>query len=256
MSLPAEPLQVSRVLVAGASGDIGGALLRQLAASDIRVGAHFHQHRDRLDALASELAWPSDRLQMFGGALDSQAACHALVDQFVGWAGGIDALVQLTGTITNPCAWEDLTEAEWSADLQVNLSGPFFLAQRAMFHMRDGGGRVVLMSTGSARHGGGRNSLAYGVAKAGIECLTKGLARDGAARGILVNAIAPGFIQTQFHVRRARRDAEALRKRAELIPLRRAGTPEDVARLITYILSRGGDYITGECMSVSGGDWL
>ena len=249
-------LRGQRVLVAGASGDIGRALLQQLAPHGVQLGAHYHENRSRLEALAGELAWPAERLQLLGGQLDGQASCHALVDAFVEWAGGIDALVQLTGTIANPCSWEQLTEAEWLQDLNVNLSGPFFLAQRAMPHMRENGGRVVLMSTASAGHGGGRNSLAYGVAKAGIECLTKGLARDGAAHNILVNAIAPGFIDTQFHTRRARRDAEAMRKRAELIPLRRAGSPDDVARLIVYLLSAGGDYITGERVSVSGGEWL
>jgi 3-oxoacyl-[acyl-carrier protein] reductase len=245
-----------RVLVAGASGDIGRAVMRQLAPHDVWLGAHYHERRSSLESLARDLAWPAERLHLLGGPLQQQAACHALVDAFVAWAGGIDAMVQLTGTIANPCSWQDLSEQDWLTDVNVNLSGPFFLAQRAMAHMRGRGGRLVLMSTASARHGGGRNSLAYGVAKAGIECLTKGLARDGAADNILVNAIAPGFIDTQFHVRRAGRDAEAMRKRAELIPLRRAGSPDDVARLIVYLLSSGGDYITGECVSVSGGDWL
>lgn len=244
-----------RILIAGASGDIGRTLVTMLAADGATIGGHYCERRAPLDAAAAAAGLGDDRFRAFGGDLGGQAGCHALVDEFVEWAGGIDALVQLTGTIANPVSWEDLTEQEWRTDLDVNLSGPFFLAQRAMKHMSSGG-RVVFMSTASARHGGGRNSLAYGVAKAGIECLTKGLARDGASRNILVNAIAPGFIDTQFHVRRAHRDADAMRKRAELIPLKRAGTPADVARLITYILSSGGDYITGECISVSGGDWL
>jgi NAD(P)-dependent dehydrogenase (short-subunit alcohol dehydrogenase family) len=82
------------------------------------------------------------------------------------------------------------------------------------------------------------------------------LARDGAAHDILVNAVAPGFIETKFHTQVMGRSPEDLKKRAELVPLKRAGRPDDVARMIVYLLSPGGDYITGQCLAVSGGDWL
>lgn len=249
-------LRVSRVLIAGASGDIGRALIRLLGGSVAKLGAHYFENREPLDKLAAEANLDPERFGVFRGDLRDQATCHALVDSYVAWAGGIDALVQLTGTITNPATWEALSERDWLTDLNVNLSGPFFLAQRAMAQMKVTGGRIVLMSTASARHGGGSNSVAYGVAKAGIECLVKSLARDGAAHRLLVNAIAPGFIQTQFHTRRARRDEAALKRRAELVPLKHAGAPEDIARLIEYLLSAGGNYITGSCITVSGGDWL
>lgn len=138
----------------------------------------------------------------------------------------------------------------------MNLSGPFFLAQRAMTYMKKAGGRVIFTSTASARHGGGANSIAYGVAKAGIECLTKALARDGAPHNILVNAVAPGFIATAFHEKRMGRDRDALRARARMNPLKRAGSPADVASIIVYLLSPGASFLTGECIAVSGGDFL
>ena len=98
--------------------------------------------------------------------------------------------------------------------------------------------------------------MAYGVAKAGVECLVKGLAREGASSEILVNAVAPGFIETKFHTDRMERNEQELKERAKLVPLGRAGKPEDVARMVVYLISQGGNYITGECISVSGGDWL
>lgn len=246
----------TRILVVGASGDMGGALVRLLVPWGVKIGAHYFENRGALDRAIMESGLDSASIKLFQADLSSQQACHMLVDSFVNWAGGIDGLVQLSGNIQKPCPWQELTEQEWLADLNVNLSGPFFLAQRAMHYMKEGGGRVVLMSTASAQHGGGATSMAYGVAKAGIECLTKGLAREGARHGILVNAVAPGFIATKFHTARMHRDEETLKKRAELVPLKRAGTPEDVARMIVYLLSSGGDYITGQCLAISGGDWL
>lgn len=246
----------SRILITGASGDMGCALIRLLAPSGVRIGAQYFENSGSLTRLASELNLDKSHLHLLQGDLSTQKSCHDLVEAYVGWAQGIDILVQLSGNIQRPCHWQELTEKEWHGDIDVNLSGPFFLAQRAMHHMKSHGGRIVFTSTASAQHGGGKTSMAYGVAKAGIECLTKGLAREGAPHNILVNAVAPGFIATKFHTVRMKRDEETLRKRAELVPLKRAGTPGEVAQVIAFLLSSGADYITGHVLPVSGGDWL
>jgi 3-oxoacyl-[acyl-carrier protein] reductase len=197
-----------------------------------------------------------DRVRLFHADLTRAEEGIGLVEAFVAWAGGIDVLVQLSGGIAAPVHWRELTPAHWESDLALNLVVPFFMAQTAMRQMEASGGRIILMSTASARHGGGRTSMAYGVAKAGIECMTKGLARDGAQHNILVNAICPGFIDTPFHTDRMHRTPEELSKRGELVPLGRPGSPRDVAGLIAYLASHWGDYITGECIPISGGDWL
>lgn len=244
-----------RILVVGASGDMGLAVLQMLAHSRAKIGAHSYRST-RLQQVAKNGRIGNSEVKLYAADLSRKRNCHALVDSFVDWAGGIDALVQVSGNVSRPVAWEMLSQGGWLADINVNLSGPFFLSQRVATYMKSGGGRIILTSTASARHGGGGSSIAYGVAKAGIECLVKGLARAGAPYGILVNAVAPGFIATQFHSKRMGHDQEALERRAALVPLKRAGRPEDVARLIVYLLSPGGDFITGECIAVSGGDWL
>ena len=99
-------------------------------------------------------------------------------------------------------------------------------------------------------------SLAYGAAKAGIECVVKGLARDCAKYNILVNAIAPGFFMTKFHTEKMKRTKEQLEERAKLIPLKRVGTPEEFSGTVLFLLSDSASYITGQIIAVSGGDWL
>lgn len=122
--------------------------------------------------------------------------------------------------------------------------------------MKNNGGRILLTSTASASHGGGSVSLAYGVAKAGIECMIKGMARDCAKHNILVNAIAPGFFLTKFHTEKIKRTQEQLQERINLIPLKRAGTTVEFAGTVMYLLSESASYITGQVIAISGGDWL
>ena len=108
-------------------------------------------------------------------------------------------MVQLNGNISSVVYWDQLKEQDWRKDIAINLGAPFFVAQRVFGHMKKKGGKVILMSTASAKHGGGSNTMGYGIAKAGVEALTKGMAREGGKYNILVNAIAPGLIKTRFH---------------------------------------------------------
>jgi NAD(P)-dependent dehydrogenase (short-subunit alcohol dehydrogenase family) len=117
-------------------------------------------------------------------------------------------------------------------------------------------GSIVLTGTESALHGGSPTSFPYGVAKRGIECLVQGLAREGAPHGVTVNGVRPGFIASGFHERWLGKSPAALANRAAMVPMQRAGTPEEVAALITYLLSDWARYITGQMLAVTGGDWL
>ena len=245
-----------RVLVTGASGDIGISLLKLLSHYDISLGLHYYLGVSRLEDVIKCNDFSKCRINLFQSDLSRIDNCFELIASFVSWAGGIDYLVQLAGGIRNPTSWELITDEEWHYDVDVNLTAPFFIAQHAIKHMKKGGGKIILISTASAKYGGGKTSLAYGVAKAGIECLTKGLAREGAPYDILVNCICPGFINTQFHTKRMKRTPEELERRAKLVPLKRAGEPIDIAGMILYLLSESGSYITGETISISGGDWL
>jgi 3-oxoacyl-[acyl-carrier protein] reductase len=247
------------LLIAGASSDIGFELIKRLAAfTEWKIGLHCFKGRKRLEIFLDTLKIPDKNISIFECDLSTQKKSHQLVDTFVEWAGDINGLIQLTGDVASNSNWLDLKENYWNADIAVNLSAPFFLAQQAFAYMQQGnkGGHIIFTSTASAKHGGGQMTLAYTTAKAGIECLTKGLARSGAPYGILVNAIAPGFIETRFHKERLGKNAVMLLERAKMVPLKRAGQPKDIARMVEYLLLEGGNFITGEVINISGGDWL
>lgn len=240
-----------KILVVGASSDLAVSLNEILYNSGATVGFHYNKNETTLSKYTE-----NENTKKFKKDLNSSVTCYTIIDDFVKWAGGIDYLVQLSGDIKRPVHWENLTENEWSYDLSANLVVPFFLAQRAIWYMRDKGGRILLTSTASAAYGGGATSLAYGVAKAGIECMVKRLARDCAKYNILVNAIAPGFIMTKFHTEKMKRTKEQLDERVRLIPLKRPGTTEEIAGTIMFLISEQASYITGQVIVVSGGDWL
>jgi NAD(P)-dependent dehydrogenase (short-subunit alcohol dehydrogenase family) len=244
-------LKRKKILIVGASSDLAVSLNEMLYNSDNIAGFHYNTNDKPLSKYDE-----GEKVKKFQKDINSSETCSQLVDDFVRWAGGIDCLIQLSGDIKNPVCWEDLTEEEWSYDLSVNMIMPFFLAQRAILHMKKSGGRIVMTSTASAVHGGGPTSLAYGAAKAGVECIIKGLARDCAKYNILVNAIAPGVFLTKFHTEKMKRNQKQLQERIKLVPLKRAGTTEELAGTVMYLLSEGASYVTGQVIAISGGDWL
>lgn len=242
-------LQGKKILIAGASSDMAVELNEMLLERGAQVGLHYNNNKEALKKYKD-----NPKAVLIQKDLNSAKACYELVDEFKDWSGGIDYLVQLTGGVEAALHWEELGEEDWSKDLNSNLVLPFFLAQRAVSYMKDGGGRIVLMGTASASHGGGATSMVYGIAKAGVECMVKGLAKDCAKYNILVNGVAPGFIKTRFHTET--KTEEQLHDRASMVPLKRAGTTKEVAAAIVFLLSEDAGYITGQVMAISGGDWL
>ncbi len=240
-----------RILVVGASGGLGSALVDMLVEhSNCTVGAHG----------ATKAAARADHPQVIAlqQKLNAEADCNALVDTFIEKAGGIDAIVLLNGCLNHQGHWRDMPESAWNADMAMNMGHPFFLARRAMAAMRqqNTGGRVLFNGTESALHGGSSHSMPYAMAKRATECMVQGMARDGAPDGILVNGVRLGFIASGFHQRWSGRDAAFMDERAELVPLKRGGDPSEAAALMCYLLSDWSSFITGQMFALTGGDWL
>ena len=240
----------TRILVAGASGGLGRALVAMLReGSDCIIGAHGASQAPDFDDPA---VIPLQK--HFGGEAD----CVALVEEFCARAGGIDALVCLTGAIHFSGHWKDMPAELWRRDFEVNLDQPFFLARAAMTRMKaqGTGGRILLNGTESALHGGSALSFPYAVAKRGTECLVQGLAREGAPDGILVNGIRLGYITSGFHQRWHSRTDAQMAERAGLVPLKRGGDPDEAAALMIWLISGWSRFMTGQMVALTGGDWL
>lgn len=243
-----DSLNGKKILITGSSSDIGVALIKELVQFDVTIGAHYFTNPTILEQF-------EENVIPLQGNLSLADECYGVVDSFVNQAGSLDFFIHLAGNVKNPVHWKLITPDDWYSDIDANLTSSFFLSQRVAENLKDNGGKMIFISTASASHGGGSTTLPYGIAKAGIECMTKGLARDLASYRILVNCISPGFINTKFHKKAGKSEFD-LKKRAEIIPLKRAGTPEDVVGSILYLLSDAGNYITGEILTISGGDWL
>jgi NAD(P)-dependent dehydrogenase (short-subunit alcohol dehydrogenase family) len=238
-----------RILVTGATGGLGRALVAMLReGSDCVVGAHG----------SSQGFEPAPGLIPIRRAFEGEADCRAVVDEFTEKAGGIDALVVLSGAIHYTGHWKDITEEQWRREQAINLDQPFFLARAAMERMtaQGSGGRVLLTGTESAIHGGSATSFPYAVAKRGTECMVQGMAREGAAHSILVNGLRFGFIESGFHQRWHSRTPAQMDERAALVPLRRGGHVDEAAALMVWLLSGWSSFMTGQMIPLTGGDWL
>lgn len=250
--IPKVPLK-SRILVVGASGGIGFAVTKMLLNQGGHyLGAHYATNSEKL------LSTQGNELKLFKKELTSGKDCRDLVNSFCDWKGGIDCLVVAHGSIARQGHFLNISDEEWSDDIFVNLSSPFYIASESIKVMKKNGtgGRLVFFGTESAVHSASPTSLAYGISKLGLECMVRAFAKEGAKDNILVNGIRLGYIKTGFHERWQKKTAEDMKKRMKMIPIERAGTPEEVAAMTLYLLSEWSGFITGQMIPLTGGDWL
>lgn len=229
--------------IVGAAGGIGAALARLLQARGARELVLMDRAGAALDALAAECGARAHALDLRDPASVEAAFAAAKVAQ-----PRIDGLVLCSGIVdTKPLG--QLTLERWNEIIAINLTGQFLCAKAAESWIADGG-RLVTISSLSARTGGVVTSSGYAASKGGIESFVKALARELGPRGITVNCVAPGWIDTPMtapHPAASKAAVEAA------TPLRRTGKPEEIATTIAFLLSAGASHITGACIAVNGG---
>jgi NAD(P)-dependent dehydrogenase (short-subunit alcohol dehydrogenase family) len=238
-------------LVTGATSDIGTAISRALAADGNAVGVHFHHREDRARALAAELEQFGVSSLVVAGDVSELRDVRRIAEELSAALGPITVLVNVAADVR----FERFLDSDpdgWDRQLNVTLRGTMnacYVAAGGM--VQSGGGRIVSVLAEGALVGEPALAVAS-VAKAGVLGLTRTLARELAPHGVTVNAVSPGFVPTDSVPRRFR-TPERLEVIAAGYPMKRLGTPEDVAAAVAYLCSDGAGYVSGQTLSVSGG---
>ncbi len=236
-------------LVTGASRVIGRAIALGLAEAGAAVAVNYLQRADAAEQVCAQIAEGGGRALPVQADVTDPAAVTAMVERVVGELGGLDILVNNAGIVSDGFV-AVLSPETWRKVVDASLTGAFLCTRAAVRPMMRGRwGRIVNISSDAGLMGDVMRAH-YSAAKAGVIGLTKATARELAGRGITVNAVAPGIIQTDLTADMDSRRAEAM---LALIPLARFGQPEDVAPLVVWLCSDAAAYITGQTICVDGG---
>ena len=234
-------------IVTGASRGIGGAIARQLAAHGAHVVAA--ARGDNARAVADAIGASGGRAEAVALDVTETGAAERVVAALIERHGRIDILVNNAGIARDQLMLR-MKREDWDAVLATNLTASFAMTQAVLKPMiRQRGGRIVCISSvvGQSGNAGQAN---YAASKAGVIGFAKAVALEVASRGITVNVVAPGLIQTDMtrDMTESARDEWTAR-----IPLRRLGTPEDIASAVCFLVSDAASYITGHVLAVNGG---
>ncbi|MBN8517197.1 MAG: 3-oxoacyl-ACP reductase FabG [Candidatus Accumulibacter sp.] len=236
---------MKRALVTGGSGGIGAAICRRLAADGCHVIVHAHRGRAQAEAVAGEIvAGGGSAEAVVFDITEREPTATALADLLA--AGPIQILVNNAG-IHADAVFPGMSGAQWDSVIDVSLNGFFNVTRPLILPMiRTRWGRVVNISSVAAITGN-RGQVNYSAAKGALHAASKSLALEVASRGITVNAVAPGIIATGMAD--GAFDAATIRT---LVPMQRAGKPEEVADLVGFLVSDQAAYISGQVISING----
>jgi NAD(P)-dependent dehydrogenase (short-subunit alcohol dehydrogenase family) len=237
-------------IVTGGVRGIGLAISRRLAARGAHIAAGYSKSSEAAEAFGDEFGPFGDTAHR--GSIEKVEECDRVVREVIEQHGKVDILVNNAG-VTADRTMRKMTPDEWTSVIDTNLGGAFYMCRAVLSHMLERGyGRIVNISSiiGEKGNVGQAN---YAASKAGLFGLTKSLALETASKGITVNCVAPGFIQTEMT---AAVPSEILARIEDQIPAGRLGLPTEVARVVDFLVDPASSYITGQVYSVNGGLYM
>jgi 3-oxoacyl-[acyl-carrier protein] reductase len=248
-----KPFDGQLAFVTGGATGIGAATVEHLAALGAAVACCYHKSSAQAEALTEKLRARGFKILPVQVDVSKREQVQAAIETTLQHFGRpISLLINNAGDNLNPTPVETMDEALWQQIIGINLTGPFLCAKYAIPGMKTlGGGRIINVTSISARTGGGPGSAHYVASKAGLEGFTRALAKELAPFHITVNGIAPGVIYTPIHERT--NTPESLERLRQNIPLARLGAADEVAQVVAFLASEAAAFITGEIVAVNGG---
>ncbi len=238
--------ETRRALVTGASGAIGSAIARRLSRDGASLLLHANSRKQAVEQLAAEIRAAGGEAQTIVFDLTDEAASRAACEQML-QGGAVQIIVNNAG-IHDDAVFPGMKAAQWHKVIDVSLNGFFNVTQPLLLPMlRTRWGRIINLSSVAALMGN-RGQVNYAAAKGAINSATRALSLEVASRGVTVNAIAPGIIESPMAD--AAFDAETI---ARLVPVKRAGSADEVAALAAFLAGPDAAYITGQVISINGG---
>jgi 3-oxoacyl-[acyl-carrier protein] reductase len=236
----------TRALVTGGSGGIGAAICRRLGAAGHFVYVHAHRGVAAAQAIAGEIVAAGGQAAAVQFDLTDTTATRSAVERILE-DGAIQILVNNAG-IHDDAVFPGMSSEQWHRVIDVSINGFYNVTQPLMLPMiRTRWGRIISISSVAALTGN-RGQVNYAAAKGALNAATKALSLEVASRGITVNAVAPGIIATDMS--KGAFDDAAINN---IVPMKRAGSAEEVASLVAYLASQEAAYITGQVISINGG---
>lgn len=235
-----------RALVTGGSGALGSAICRRLAAAGRHVFVHANSGRDRAEAVVDEIVANGGSAAAVAFDVTDAAGTEAALAGLLS-GGPVEILVNNSG-IHDDAVMPGMRHEQWSRVIDVSLNGFFNVTQPLLMPMiSKRWGRIVTISSVAAIVGN-RGQTNYAAAKAGLHGASRSLALELASRGITVNVVAPGIIASPMA-----NDVFTPAQISQLVPMKRTGTPKEVAELVQFLASDQAGYITGQIVSINGG---
>ncbi|MGP4114542.1 SDR family oxidoreductase [Streptomyces sp. 4N509B] len=243
-------------LVTGGSRGIGRAIAERLGRDGARVGVHYNEREAAAKETVAAIEAAGGSAFAVQARLGEPGDAEALWAAFDAQADGLDVLVHNAGVVVPPAGVAATTWEDFDRVFATNVRAPFFLTQQGLDRLRDGG-RIIAVSSGLARRPANMPGLvAYSMTKAALDVFTTVLAKELAPRGITVNAVAPGVVDTDMNAGWLRASEEGRRQGAAAAALGRVGDPGDIADVVGFVASDDARWVTGHWLDVTGGSLL